>query len=382
MLSINTNLSSLITQRSAKQSTDILNQSIERMTTGYKINHAKDNAANYSIATNMSTQISAYMVAEDNALQGLDMLNTASESLTLIEDKLMRLRALAEQSANGTYGEQSKQAINSEANAIVDEINRIYTTAEYNGIKLFDQEVQMPDDPNIPKAQYDGFIKEVIRRDTSAMTTLASVDSNTALADGTYSISTPEEMKKLADMTNAGLVSGGDEFVLANDIDLSQYENWIPIGNAVVKDGGWHGNSFKGKFDGNGFVIADLRINDAEARYVGLFGYIQDSSVKNLGLVNVDITASAYVAGLVSSIQTSLIENCYLQGADIVGLNGCASGLVNDCTHNSTIDSCYATSTSIVAYDVAAGLVGYLHKTTVKDSFVNIFRSFKKVTFI
>ena len=112
MVSINTNLSSLIAQNSLKSSTNKLNTAVERMSTGYKINHAKDNAANYSISTNMTTKIGAYMVAEDNALQGLDMINTASESLSLIEDKLMRLRALATQASNDTYGVQSKQAIN------------------------------------------------------------------------------------------------------------------------------------------------------------------------------------------------------------------------------------------------------------------------------
>ena len=125
MLSINTNLSSLIAQNSMKTSSFKLDTAIERMTTGYKINHAKDNAANYSISTNMTTKIGAYMVAEDNALQGLDMINTASESLSLIEDKLMRLRALATQASNDTYGAQSKQAINAEANALVEEIESL-----------------------------------------------------------------------------------------------------------------------------------------------------------------------------------------------------------------------------------------------------------------
>ena len=64
MLSINTNLSSIITQNSMKQSTNKLNEAIERMTTGCKINHAKDNAANYSISTNMATKIGAYKEQE------------------------------------------------------------------------------------------------------------------------------------------------------------------------------------------------------------------------------------------------------------------------------------------------------------------------------
>ena len=74
MLSINTNLSSLIAQNSMKTSTNKLNEAIERMSTGYKINHAKDNAANYSISTNMTTRMSAYQVAEDNVAMGMDLI--------------------------------------------------------------------------------------------------------------------------------------------------------------------------------------------------------------------------------------------------------------------------------------------------------------------
>ena len=86
MLSINTNLSSLIAQNSLKSSTNKLNQAVERMSTGYKVNHAKDNAANYSISTNMTTKIGAYQVAEDNASMGLDMVTTASENITEMQN--------------------------------------------------------------------------------------------------------------------------------------------------------------------------------------------------------------------------------------------------------------------------------------------------------
>lgn len=130
MLSINTHTLSTIAQRSLNNSTKLLNQAIERMSTGAKINHASDNAANYSISTNMGVRLSSYQVAEDNVSAGLNMLSTANGSLDLISDKLSRLRALAEQSANGTYGKQSLKAISSEANSIVDEIERIYSTTE------------------------------------------------------------------------------------------------------------------------------------------------------------------------------------------------------------------------------------------------------------
>ena len=77
------------------------------------------------------------------------------------------------------------------------------------------------------------FIEEITRRDTYGMTTLASVDESISLTSGTYSISTAEELAKLAAMTNNGLIGENTEFVLANDIDLSAYstsEGLVPIG--------------------------------------------------------------------------------------------------------------------------------------------------------
>ena len=74
MISINTNLSSLIIQSNLKTSTNGLNQAIERMTTGFKLNHAKDNAANFSISTSITTKLGAYNTAEENAMMGLDMV--------------------------------------------------------------------------------------------------------------------------------------------------------------------------------------------------------------------------------------------------------------------------------------------------------------------
>ena len=277
MLSINTNLSSLIAQNSLTTSTNKLNQAIERMTTGFRINGAKDNAANYSISTNMSTKIGAYEVAESNTMMGLDMLSTANESLTLIEDKLMRLRALATQANNGTYGAQSLEAINEEANAIVDEIGRIYSTSEYNGVNV------------LGKAESSKFIKDIVRRDTSEMTKMKDVDENIALTSGTYSISTDEDLAKLARMTNNGKIGANTEFVLANNIDLkawceknSDTGGWVPIGNNT--------NAFRATFDGNGYVISNIKITRKDY-YSGLFGMVSNydgnGAIKNLGVENI-----------------------------------------------------------------------------------------------
>ncbi len=135
-LTINTNISSLIAQRSLTSATNQLNQALERMSTGYKINSSKDDAAGYSIAEQWTTQISSLDVAADNAAIGSDLLTTAEQSYSLLSDHLQRIRDLTEQAANGTYASASLKAIQAEIYARLDEINRVAANSEFNGIKL------------------------------------------------------------------------------------------------------------------------------------------------------------------------------------------------------------------------------------------------------
>ena len=85
-LRIYTNTQSMLVQKNMTKSTNALNTAIERMTTGFKINHASDNAANYSISTDMSSKLSSYGVAQENVNMGIDMVSTASSSLETISD--------------------------------------------------------------------------------------------------------------------------------------------------------------------------------------------------------------------------------------------------------------------------------------------------------
>ena len=345
-MKINTNLSSIIVQSSLKTSTNGLNQAIERMTTGFKINHAKDNAANYSISTKLSSKISGYQIAEDNALMGLDLVQTASSSLETMSNLTSRLRSLATQAQNGTYGYKSIDAINSEARSIVQELNRIKQTTEYNGINLLSSSGESV-------ASSGQFIEEIIRRDTSGMTTLASVDETTSLTSGTYSISSAEELAKLAAMTDNGLIGENTEFVLANDIDLSVYstgEGWPPIGSPSKK--------FTATFDGNGHVVSNLYIYRPNDNNQGLFEWASNADIKNVGLENVDVTGDCNVGGLVGNGSNSIISNCYATG-DVVG-GGWVGGLVGEGS-SSTISNCYATGsvTGTRTYSNVGGLVGY-----------------------
>ena len=347
MIGINTNLGSLIVQSNLKKSTNALNIAIECMTTGFKINHAKDNAANYSISTSMLSKISVDQVAADNAVIALDILNTASSSIELISNGLSRLRVLAEQAANGTYGSESLDAINKEANSIVDEINRLYTTTEFNGVQLLKQD-------RLPSAN---FIKEVKTVNTSGMTKLSEVDLNTTISSGSYSISTAEELAKLSEMTNTGKIQGGN-FYLADNIDLSGYqtgEGWTPIGTSA--------NPFKGTFDGNGYVISNLYINTtASTTNVGLFGVC--NTLKNVGVENAYVYApnADYVGILTGSNRihdANIVTNCYSSG-NVVGRN-----YVGGLGGRLRVSDCYSKA-NVTGNNCIGGIVG---NGTVSNSF-------------
>ena len=140
-LTINTNISSIVAQRNLANATGSLNKAIERMTTGYKINHAGDNAAGYSIARNWETQLGSLDVAADNAAMGADMMSTLEDHYSLISSHLQRVRDLTEQAANGTYGSASLSAIKSEITARLEEVDRISKNCEYNGRHLMTGEI-------------------------------------------------------------------------------------------------------------------------------------------------------------------------------------------------------------------------------------------------
>lgn len=367
MLNINTNLSSLVVQSNLKLSANGLNVAIERMTSGFRINHAKDNVANYAINTNLSTKISAYQVAEDNAIMGLDMVQTANSSLSQVSDILTRLRSLEMYVQNGTYGKGFLSAIKKEASALTAEISRILNNTEY-GDKLFTTPA---------RETQSGFVNEVVHRDTSAMTTLESVDETVKLTSGTYSISSAKELAKLATMTNNALVGTGVEFVLGADIDLSEYSNgegWLSIGSNA---------RFCAKFDGNGYVVSNLYIMNSfnKKEYLGLFGFCgRGCEIKNLGIEDVDITTIGATGALAGYVENVTISNCYVKRGKI---NGCgnAGGLFGHLAgydNISLVTDCYS-DVSVTSTQYAGGISGLMGNAIVRNcSSYSIIKSLTK----
>ena len=135
-LTINTNMASMLVQRNMTASTNALNTAIQRVTTGYKINSAKDDAAGMAVAIKLDTQLGAYDVASQNVQMGSALLTTLEENDNLVLGHMQRIRDLAEQAANGVYDSSSTDAIAAEIDARIAEINRLTNSVEFNGKKL------------------------------------------------------------------------------------------------------------------------------------------------------------------------------------------------------------------------------------------------------
>lgn len=133
---VNTNISSLVSQRNLTNATNSLNTALQRMSTGYKINSAKDDAAGLYIATNMETQIRGSKVAQSNVETGNNLLTVAEGDLDVIKTNLQRIRDLAVQASNGVYSEESMKAMEDEATARAAEITRVATASKFNGLEL------------------------------------------------------------------------------------------------------------------------------------------------------------------------------------------------------------------------------------------------------
>ena len=188
---INTNISSLNAQNNLAKTSSDLATSLQRLSTGLRINSAKDDAAGLAISERMTTQIRGLNQAARNANDGISLAQVAEGSLGSIGNSLQRIRELAVQSANATNSASDRAALNVEAQQLKDEIDRIATQTDFNGVKLLDgsfanQQFQVGANvsetitvSNITNAQSSD-----LGTSTAAATTTVAATTFTAIADG------------------------------------------------------------------------------------------------------------------------------------------------------------------------------------------------------
>ncbi|MEF1288914.1 flagellin [Vibrio sp. M260118] len=135
-ITVNTNVSAMTAQRHLSNATEMLNQSLERLSSGYRINSAKDDAAGLQISNRLESQLRGLDVAVRNANDGISIMQTAEGAMSETTNLLQRMRDLSLQSANGSNSRAERMALQEEMTALNDELNRIAETTSFGGRKL------------------------------------------------------------------------------------------------------------------------------------------------------------------------------------------------------------------------------------------------------
>ncbi|MDH4275991.1 MAG: flagellin [Gammaproteobacteria bacterium] len=221
---INTNIMSLNAQRNLNQSQDALRTSLQRLSSGLRINSAKDDAAGLAISERFTTQVRGLTVAERNSNDGISLSQVAEGSLAEATNILQRVRELAVQSMNATNSSSDRQALNSEVSQLVAELERIATAAEFNGQKILDgtfgtavfqvganvNQVIIATTNNFRTANYGDY--RVWGYGTTAAST--SVVASARFTTGTLIITSPQGVATIASAT------GDSAKKVANNVNL------------------------------------------------------------------------------------------------------------------------------------------------------------------
>jgi len=133
---INHNMSAVFANRHLQRVSEQMDKSIEKLSSGERINRAGDDASGLAVSEKMRTQINGLLQAEKNSQNGLSFIQVAEGSLQQINDILQRIRTLSVQSANGIYSNADRRQIQVEVSQLIEEVDRIVTSAEFNRMKM------------------------------------------------------------------------------------------------------------------------------------------------------------------------------------------------------------------------------------------------------
>jgi len=139
-LTVNTNIAAMDASRNLNQTEKMLGDAMQRLSSGLRINSASDDVAGYAISQRLQGQVNGLNQASLNSQDAVSLAQTAQGSLNDVEQMLQRIRTLAVQYANGTTSESDKEAIESEAKQLKEEIKRVGETTKFNGVALLSEE--------------------------------------------------------------------------------------------------------------------------------------------------------------------------------------------------------------------------------------------------
>ena len=319
------NIMAMNAYRNYANNTSALSKNLEKLSSGYKINRAGDDAAGLAISEKMRAQITGLDKAQDNAKDGISLVQTAEGALTEVHDMLNRMYELAEQSANGTFedGTDRKQ-LQKEVNQLKSEIDRIADSANFNGIKLLDGSMSANATTKINNAGTgttaavdvnivadtvfgtDG--KETNLTFKLAVVSSIGTDGAKVSENGTVTISLKEGTQYSSDDIQALLAKAVGTKAGINEDILQAAQSATVTGTGVTdKTGAWTAlGASTAAAQANGGKPLTLQIGDTSDSFNQLKVGIKDCHVDALGLTDMKIGDQASAAAALDKIKSAI----------------------------------------------------------------------------
>jgi len=368
------NITSMNAYRNYNNNTKQINRNIEKLSSGYKINRAGDDAAGLAISEKMRAQITGLEVAQKNAKDGISLVQTAEGALTEVHSMLNRMFELTEQSANGTYADKTVDPINGidrdqlqkEVVALRTEINRIRDSSNFNGQKLFDGTL---DGANIKK---DTVGIDSVTGNVSA-TGAAKNDLAKALAGSELTINITLDDTGADSGSTATLSKAGDYKLDSETFTISANNGTVKF-NIQDKDSNTVANYTVNLKDAkNGEIKIELgtgnnmklQIGDTADAYNQMDVNIGDIKAEVLGIDGVDISS-------VSGAQTAMksIKDAINIVSDIRGGLGAVQNRLEHTINNLSVmqENMQDAESTIRDTDVAAEMMKYTKNSILVQS--------------
>ena len=334
------NIMAMNAYRNYSNNTSALSKNLEKLSSGYKINRAGDDAAGLAISEKMRAQITGLDKAQDNAKDGISLVQTAEGALTEVHDMLNRMVELATQSANGTYDNETDRAnLQKEVDQLQSEIDRIADSANFNGIKLLDGSMKQGATVNLnssisAKVVADPAVGTGDRANGIDLSQLANGDTVT-INGKTYT------MAAAAD-ADAAQFDDLDELKTQVEADNAGYTLTVTTDTAVTL-------STTGK-------DLTLQIGDTSDGFNQLQVSINDMHTDELGIDGVDISTQAGAQNAVSVIKKAINSV-----SDMRGTLGATQNRLDHTINNLSVmeENIQDAESSIRDTDVAEEMMAY-----------------------
>ena len=320
------NIMAMNAYRNYSSNTNALSKNLEKLSSGYKINRAGDDAAGLAISEKMRAQITGLQTAQSNAKSGINLVQTAEGSLTEVHDMLNRMVKLADQSANGTYDDATDRTnLQKEVSQLSSEIDRIADSSNFNGIKLLDGSLSAASKVsgtfgstavtfsasskvadlgtahsvtlNVDNAAATGITVSIANDTTGAVTvTLGSQAASTYTADQiTQAVRSAAATAAKAGGANATIANNLSGFTMqSNNISLAAGATGVTTGAVALVD------------DATGKGGLTLQIGDTAEAFNKLNVSIGDMHTNSLGIGGIDIKTQTGASDAVSKIKAAI----------------------------------------------------------------------------